>query len=272
MKPIAYFLILLMPLFVILGDRLWIHPVAFAGKKQLAVHMAAIHQTLHKQLHGQPKTIYLTFDDGPLKGSSNIDSIILAEKIKVSVFLVGEHVQMNRSMENYFKYYEANPYIDEYNHSYTHAKNKYQQFYSNPGAVVNDILKNQQFLHLTYKIVRLPGRNMWRIGNRTKNDVKSGAAAADSLAKLGYEVTGWDLEWQHDAKTGKPLQTAGQMENSIIEKFATNDTFTKNHLVILLHDEMFQTRWEQSELKQLIDKLRDNPDYTFEQIRFYPAS
>src|ERR1035437_8600316 len=64
------------------------------------------------------KYIYLTFDDGPLNGSEYIDSVVLAEKIKISVFLVGEHVMMSRTMDNYFKYYAENPYIDEYIHSY----------------------------------------------------------------------------------------------------------------------------------------------------------
>ncbi|WP_436416524.1 hypothetical protein [Petrimonas sp.] len=41
-------------------------------------------------------------------------------------------------------------------------------------------------------------------------------------------------------------------------------------MVDLLHDEMFQTKWEQSDLKQLIDKLRANNNIIFEQMRFYP--
>ena len=47
-------------------------------------------------------------------------------------------------------------------------------------------------------------------------------------------------------------------------------TFTKDHIVILLHDEMFENNWEKSELKQLIDTLRTREYYVFEHIRFYP--
>lgn len=39
---------------------------------------------------------------------------------------------------------------------------------------------------------------------------------------------------------------------------------------MLIHDEMFQKTWEESELKQLIDLLRTDPNVTFEQVRFYP--
>lgn len=42
--------------------------------------------------------IYLTFDDGPLNGSENINDIILKEKVKISVFMVGEHVIKNKQI------------------------------------------------------------------------------------------------------------------------------------------------------------------------------
>lgn len=222
---------------------------------------------------GIPKkqcTVYLTFDDGPLNGSENIDSIILAEKIKISVFLVGEHVVANRQMEDYFKYYEENPYIDEYNHSYSHANNHYEKFYSDPKTSVTDILKNQQLLKLHYKIVRLPGRNMWRTGGRKRNDGISGVSTADSLAALGYKVIGWDLEWAHHAKDGTPVQSVSEILNQISNLCSSGKTFMPNNIVLLIHDEMFQKKWEESELKQLIDKLRSSGQYSFEQIRFYP--
>ncbi|MBX9783495.1 MAG: polysaccharide deacetylase family protein [Chitinophagaceae bacterium] len=261
----------LLPLLYIIADAYYIHPGEFSAGHIIQTHLPALSYTFKKEPPANEQYIYFTFDDGPLNGSENIDSVILAEKLKVSVFLVGEHVQKNRSVENYFKYYEENPFIDEYNHSYTHAKNRYEKFYSNPGGVVADILKNQAFLKLQYKIVRLPGRNMWRIGNRKRDDVKSGSAAADSLAQLGYKVIGWDLEWQHNAKTGSPVQTVSAMKTEIEERLKAGTTFAPGHIVILLHDQMFQKKWAGSELKQLLDELRKNPGYVFEQIRFYPA-
>jgi len=46
--------------------------------------------------------------------------------------------------------------------------------------------------------------------------------------------------------------------------------YDKDHIVVLIHDEMFRKKWEESELKQLIDKLRGHENYVFEHIRFYP--
>ncbi|XVJ67455.1 MAG: polysaccharide deacetylase family protein [Lacibacter sp.] len=249
---------------LLLSVLLWLLP----GNTE---NTGTVKQTLH---HSQQNifTIYLSFDDGPLNGSEHIDSVVLAEKIKVSVFLVGRHVQMSRNMENYVKYYNANPFIDEYNHSFTHAKNLYRKYYADTKTVVDDFLKNETFLHLKYRIARLPGRNMWRIGNRSRNDVKSGAAAADSLARLGFRIIGWDLEWQHNPKTGAPLQTAEQMATAVNEYLINHRTFTNNHLVLLLHDEMFQTNWEESELKKFMDLLRHTPGYRFEHLQSYPAN
>lgn len=219
----------------------------------------------------QKQYVYLTFDDGPLDGSQNIDSIILAEKIKISVFLIGSEVDGDRDMETYFKYYEENPYIDEYNHSFTHGNDQYTLFYSNPHKATEDFLKNQEFLKIQYKIIRMPACNTWRFNNRKQDDCEINAVAtADSLAARGFKVYGWDVEWQHHEEDGTPVQSVDEMYRQIMELLNTNKTFTKNNIVILLHDEMFQRRWEETDLKQLIDRLRKDKNIVFEQMRFYP--
>lgn len=214
--------------------------------------------------------VYLTFDDGPLNGSENINDIILQEKIKISVFMVGAHVIKDKQMDTYAKYYDQNPYIDEYNHSFSHANDHYEAFYSNTENSVKDIVYNQTLLKLAYKIVRLPGRNMWRFAGKSKNDVSSGIQTADELAKLGYKVFGWDIEWQHHPADGTPIQSVDDMYKSVQGLCSSDKTFTRNNVVMLIHDEMFQKSWEESELKQLIEMLRSQPNYVFEQMKFYP--
>ena len=221
----------------------------------------------------QKQYVYLTFDDGPLDGSQNIDSIILAEKIKISVFLIGSEVDGDRDMETYFKYYEENPYIDEYNHSFTHGNDQYNLFYSNPHKATEDFLKNQKFLKIQYKIIRMPACNTWRFNNKKQNDCETNAVAtADSLAARGFKIYGWDVEWQHHDEDGTPVQSVDEMYRQIMQLLNTNKTFTKNNIVILLHDEMFQRRWEETDLKQLIDRLRKDKNIVFEQLRFYPQN
>lgn len=217
------------------------------------------------------KYIYLSFDDGPLNGSENIDSVVLAERLKISVFIVGEHAEQSKLLGTYFKLYEQNPFVEAYNHSYTHANNRYEAFYSNPAGVLADIEKNEQLLNLKFKIVRLPGRNIWRLGGRKKDDGVSGSAAADLLAGNNFKLFGWDLEWQHKS-SGEPIQSVDEMAKEIETRLEGGNVFTKDHIVLLIHDEMFQKKWEESELKQLIDRLRLHENYVFEHLRFYPSS
>src|SRR5882757_7898109 len=55
--------------------------------------------------------IYLTFDDGPLGGSEDIDDAVTKEKIKINVFIVGQHALSSRRMKRYFQLYVNNPLI-----------------------------------------------------------------------------------------------------------------------------------------------------------------
>ena len=107
--------------------------------------------------------------------------------------------------------------------------------YSRANKLVADIVKNQELLKLQDKIVRLPGRNMWRIDGRSKNDGASGIETADGLSKLGYKVIGWDLEWSHHPKDGTPVQSVQTIYKSIVNQLENKKTFTKDNIVVLIH-------------------------------------
>lgn len=213
------------------------------------------------------KYIYLSFDDGPLNGSARIDDAIVTEQVPISVMLVGEHA-LHRPQD--VTLYKKNNYIEVGNHSYNHANSHYKLYYSDPESVLADFIKNKKVLGLTDKIARLPGRNMWRINGRSKNDVSSGVEAADLLAKNGFSLFGWDMEWMHDPHTAAPIGTAEDIFKQIEETLSKNRTFTPNHLVLLSHDEMFQHTYDESELKRLIEMLKERKDYQFEQLKNYP--
>jgi len=215
------------------------------------------------------RTIYLTFDDGPLEGSESINDIVRREKIKVNVFVVGINAKNSKRLQEYLQMYKTNSWIEVGNHSFSHAHDDYQAYYNNPDAVFEDFLDNEKTLLLTNKLARLPGRNMWRLKDRSVNDVKSGSKAADKLFANGFIVFGWDLEWAHDPKSGSPIQTVEDMIHLIERCFSEKRTVTENHLVILCHDEMFRKIWEESELKQLIDSLRTK-GFNFAYLSEYP--
>ena len=47
------------------------------------------------------------------------------------------------------------------------------------------------------------------------NDISSGIASADMLYQQGYKIFGWDIEWQHEAKTGDPVQKVDDMVKQV---------------------------------------------------------
>ncbi len=216
------------------------------------------------------KTVYLTFDDGPLPGTQNILAVMNGEELPATMFVVGAHTLADTAMHNDFELAYNDHYLEVASHSFSHANNHYQQYYAHPQGVLDDFNKNQLLLNLPDKDARMPGRNTWRIGNRKRDDpVANGSEAADLLHKNGYDLFGWDLEWQHRAD-GRPVQTVQQMLQEITTAITNpKKCFTPYHFVLLSHDEMFQKPWEESELKQLVDALR-RQGYQFEQIEHYP--
>ena len=214
--------------------------------------------------------IYLTFDDGPLDGSEDIDDAVTKENIKINVFIVGQHAQSTKKMRRYYQLYLNNPLIEVGNHSFSHAHNQYEKFYENPQNVLQDFLKCQDQLKIPNKYARQPGRNQWRLKDTSINDVRSGSQSADLLYKNGFKVFGWDIEWQHDSKTGTPVQTVDDMIEIIEKRLNEKKTVRPGHLVLLSHDEMFRNGWEESELKQLIEKLKAKGNYRLEHLSKYP--
>src|SRR5690606_4665560 len=135
-----------------------------------------IRDSVRIELNKRPKHIYFTFDDGPLKGSAAIDSIAKSRNIKISVFLVGKHANMSKGLKRDFEKYCNNPLVECYNHSYTHANNRFVTFYSNPVKAFDDFEKNETDLKLKHKIIRLPGRNIWIYDDVRRIDLQSGAS------------------------------------------------------------------------------------------------
>lgn len=252
-------------IFITAGFFVWAACSQNTGNKQ---HAPAPDHS--RKTDSDTRYIYITFDDGPLEGSEDIDDAVRKEQIKVNVFVVGQHALSSKRMKSYFHLYETNPFIEIGNHSFSHAHDHYAAYYKNASAVLQDFSKCQDSLHLHTNLARQPGRNQWRLKNIRINDVSSGAASADSLYKKGFKVFGWDIEWQHDSKTGVPIQTVTDMAELIETKLKEKKTVTPGHLVLLAHDEMFRNGWEESELKQLIDILKAKGNYRFEHLSKYP--
>lgn len=215
------------------------------------------------------KFIYLTIDDSPLNGSRYIDSVVRATKVKTNIFMVGHPIDESSRFKRHYELLKGNPYIDLYNHSYSHANHKYLKYYRKPEEVVADFEKNRTDFNLSHSIARLPGRNLWKIGEKTKNYRQTGSEAAGLLAEKGYKIFGWDVEWKYDSSDNSPLQTIDELIEEIDNLSDCSTTFTKGHIVLLMHDQMFAKINEKNDLKELITQLKKK-GYSFNYLTEYP--
>lgn len=217
------------------------------------------------------KTIYLTFDDGPNKGTRNMMQVIKQEEVPVTLFIIGEHVYGSKDQSAVFDSLINCRFFEIANHSFTHAfKNKFLKFYQVPDSAVKDFKRCADSLHLTTNIIRTPGRNIWRTGTVNSTDIKATSAAADSLYANGFVLVGWDLEWHYD--NDLRLKTTGDvLLQQIDSMFVNSRTKTPGHLVLLAHDQVYEDSSDSTELRQLITKLKAKDEYDFETVSRYPG-
>ncbi|GAA4138037.1 hypothetical protein GCM10022216_14810 [Sphingobacterium kyonggiense] len=227
--------------------------------------------SIYRELNKKEKHIYLTFDDGPLIGSRAIDSIATSKSVKINAFLVGKHANMSKRLKNDYQRYMNNPLVECYNHSYTHANNRFHVFYSNPDAAVNDFEKCEEDLALKHKIIRMPGRNIWLFDGTRRIDLSSGSQTADLLGVHGYKIYGWDVEWKINGLSGNPVQSVNEIYTRIKNMLGNKSTLKPNNVVLLMHDDMFQNKKGQALLSSLIDSLKQHKDYKFDFMSQYPV-
>jgi len=222
-------------------------------------------------LKKKKKKIYLTFDDGPNKGTRKVLNIVQEEQVPVTFFIVGEHVFASTSQHATWDSLKVADSIELCNHSYTHAHNHYERFYRQPDSVVSDFRRCHDSLQLSNPVVRTPGRNIWRVDTLSYTDLKKSAAAADSLQQAGFTIIGWDLEWHYDHKTFTLKNRSEALMDEIDSLFAHNKTKIPEHLVVLAHDQVYDDADDSCELHELIKKLKRRDEYELVVASKYPG-
>lgn len=222
------------------------------------------------------RTIYLTFDDGPLPGTENILSVLRQENVPAALFMVGLHVETISGGRDLLAEAKAIPLVTVGNHSYSHANNRYRNYYSNTDAVVADMLHANQVLGLVPKVhARLPGRDVFRLPTVSKEDLSINVAQWERewldyelVAEAGFYLYGWDFEWVH-SDDGKPVQSVDRLLSEIDHLFGYGRFVQPGKMILLMHDEMFQDKFDgQENLRILIRQLRQR-GYRFGDIRTY---
>ncbi|MBL7722607.1 MAG: polysaccharide deacetylase family protein [Chitinophagaceae bacterium] len=217
------------------------------------------------------KKIYITFDDGPNKGTRNVLAAVKEENIAASFFIVGEHIFDSPRQKETWEILKSDSTVELCNHSYTHAHNKYTSFYEQPGKVVEDFKQAQKTGGFTNNIARMPGRNAWRIDSIEHTDIYESKAAIDSLHQAGFAIMGWDIEWMFDHKTLAVDTATSLLLRRIDNMLAAGKTKKPGHLVLLAHDQAFQKTEDIEKLHFVIQQLKNNPDYELLFASKYPG-
>jgi len=243
--------------------------------EQLDEKIRKLEEKIHQVENGiwtpalQRKTIYLTFDDGPLQGTENVLSVLEEEKVPATFFFVGKHIE--RDKELFYKV-KSSPYALVANHTYSHANGHYRQFYKNPKWVVKDIEKAGEFIEGRYQ--RLAGRNVWRLPSYHCNDqalkpyiCKQEIPCYDKVENMGYYIFGWDLEWEFNQQTGRGFWSGTEMFKRAVHR--SGHTVKTGKVVLLMHDFMFRGLMLRTrELQKLITLLKAD-DWQFDTIDNY---
>jgi len=213
--------------------------------------------------------IYLTFDDGPSHGTETCFNICKSENIKATFFMIGVNVLDKWGKLLGQKVKEAYPQILLANHSYTHTNERYKYFYEHPDMAEKDFYKAQDSLQVPYKIIRLPGNSAWVDKGGVRQASKLVKTVCHRLDSAGYNVIGWDVEWNFTRKESYPVQTPTTLASQV-NYAAQGHSHTPNHVVILTHDRMFRTPAFSDSLIKFIKIIKSNPNYVLETIDNYP--
>ena len=221
-------------------------------------------------LDSTAKYVYLSFDDGPLFGTSSCIDICEQENVKATFFQIGFHQSRSQWGKRLYQRIVEKPDLFLLtNHSFSHTYGDYLKFYHQPDSALEDFKQAAEVLHTQNNIVRLPGNNGWST-ETIHSSSKLVRPLVHKLDSAGFNVVGWDVEWRF-TKTGRPIQSAEKMAFVVDSMFKYNENRTKNHLVLLMHDHMFRKPEDSVKLVQFIQFLKYKNQYQFVLLNQYPG-
>jgi peptidoglycan/xylan/chitin deacetylase (PgdA/CDA1 family) len=220
----------------------------------------------------RPFRIYLTFDDGPSSGSELVNDLSQKDSLPINVFLIGRNVCATHKNRSLFREYQDNPMVEIGNHSYTHAERHYKSWFKQPLQVLADFDRSSDSLGQTNRLIRLPGRNFFRLDSLSRDERSNGKEAADTLAARGYAVFGWDLEWRSHAGNGIRTHSGKEMMDLVGAMLDKQKTFLPGRVIILLHDPELKNEEFKNELEEFIRLAKEDGRFSFEHLSEYIAA
>lgn len=194
-----------------------------------------------------PGTIYLTFDDGPQAGTTDVILDILKEEgIEATFFIT------NKGPDELIK----RMYDEGHTVALHTATHNYESVYSSIDAYFNDLnLVNERVKRVTGEysyIIRFPGGSSNTISRRYSQGIMS--ELTKEVVNRGYKYYDWNLS-SGDAEGGRPTP-------EIIRDNVINNLKKTRVNMVLLHDIKTYTR---DAIRGIIHYGKEN-GYTFEKI------
>lgn len=214
--------------------------------------------------------IYLTFDDGPYKTTPKIVSVLEKENIKTSFFIVGSQRDKSPYFDSIYRKNIQNPMFRFYNHSYSHAitNGRIRRYYRKPENVLADLEKNRAYIPAGSKMIRLPGKTIWRTAIRNRRDrMTAKLLTLMDERKIDDRIMGWDFSWKKDMS--KDISQVDTLITKIIKKSKKKKPYS-NHIVILTHDYLYNSETALENLSYLIKQLKNNYHCSFKWAEEYP--
>lgn len=185
-----------------------------------------------------PKTMYLTFDDGPSADNTTaVLDILKARNIKATFFVVGENVRKHPDV--------ARRIVEEGHTIGIHCNNHdYNQLYQSVDSYLEDFQKAYDAVYevtgVEAKLFRFPG------GSVNSYNKAVGTQIIEKMTEKGYIYFDWNASLEDAVKSSTP---EALVQNGV------SSTLGRKKVVMLAHDVIYNTT---QCLEQLLDSL---PEY-----------
>ncbi len=196
---------------------------------------------------GRNGTIYLTFDDGPKTGTTDVILDILKEEGIEATFFVtnsGPDYLIKRAFD------EGHTIgLHTASHNYSIVYSSVDSYFQDLG-IVSERVKN--ITGVESKIIRFPGGTSNTVSRKYSNGIMT--SLTREVLSRGYHYFDWNIS-SGDAAGGRP--TPDEIANNVISSLSKNKVN-----MVLMHDIKTYTR---DALRTIIKYGKDN-GYTFEKI------
>lgn len=197
--------------------------------------------------HGKNGTIYLTFDDGPKNGTTNVILDILKEEgVKATFFVT------NSGPDELIK----RAYDEGHTIALHTASHSYSIVYASADSYFNDLnIVSERVKNITgveSKIIRFPGGSSNTVSRKYSSGIMS--YLTSEVLKRGYRYYDWNVS-SGDAAGGSP--TASMIYDNVVSNLSKNRVN-----MVLMHDIKTYTR---DALRDIIRYGKEN-GYVFDKI------